>query len=118
MACPWFSPSREADFASRPRPARAPLGSVFTGTCEARQVTPSDSLLYEVCNFGYGRGRCPSFPADTDADAVRFTAIGDRTVWILERDHSPVAHGSCAGPFPTSIVEQQAQTFLRTCLKK
>jgi len=118
MACPWFSPLREADFVSRPRPARAPLGTVFTGTCEARHATPVDSLLYDACNFGYGRGRCPSFPADTEGDAVRFTSIGDRTVWILERDHSPVRHGSCEGPFPSEVIQRQAEAFLQICLNK
>jgi hypothetical protein len=118
MACPWFKPTSEADFASRPRPARAPLGSIFTGVCELRQTVPSESLLFGACNFGYGRGSCPSFPADSESDAVRFTAVGERTVWILERDHSPVRYGSCDGPFPSAAVEQQAQIFLCTCLKK
>lgn len=118
MACPWFNPLGEADFASRPRPSRAPLGSVFTGVCEARQSVPSESLLFEACNFGYGRGRCPSFPSDSEADAVRFTAVGDRTVWVLERDYAPVQHGSCDGPFPSAAIERQAKLFLQTCLKK
>src|SRR5690606_5602244 len=75
MACPWFLPEQEVDVAARPRPARAPLGTVFTGTCHAtpEAFVPSDDLLYEPCNFGYGRSRCPAFPLDTEADAVRFS---------------------------------------------
>jgi hypothetical protein len=121
MACPWFNPLREADLAARPRPARAPLGTVFDGTCEAHAEAafrPSDDLLYGLCNFGYGRGRCPVFPADSECDAVRFTAVGNRTVWILERDHAPVRHGSFDEPFPTPLLERQAQAFTRGCLKK
>ena len=121
MACPWFNPAREADFAARPRPARAPLGTVFDGMCEAdpkAPFRPSDDVLYEACNFGYGRGRCPSFPADTPADAVRFTAVGDRRLWILERDHAPLCHGSFTDGFPSPRIAQQANAFARECLNK
>ena len=121
MACPWFNPLSEADFAARPRPARAPLGTVFDGTCEAHPAAafrPSDELLYGACNFGYGRGRCPAFPDGSEADAVRFTAIGERTVWILERDYTPVQHGSFDEPFPSELLERQAQAFKRECLKR
>jgi hypothetical protein len=121
MACPCFNPLREADFAARPRPARAPLGTVFDGTCEARPdlpFRPSDDLLYGFCNFGYGRGLCPAFPSDSDCDAVRFTAVGNRTIWVLERDYAPVRHGSFDEPFPSALLERQAQAFARECLKK
>jgi hypothetical protein len=109
VACPWFIPDHEVDFAARPRPARAPLGTVFTGTCSAvsEAFTPPDHLLYEPCNFGYGRGRCPLFPADTEADAIRFSG----STWILEKEWRPISHGSCAGPFPSPIVELQAKMF-------
>jgi hypothetical protein len=121
MACPWFNPLREADFAARPRPARAPLGTVFEGTCEAHDgapFRPSDDLLYGVCNFGYGRGRCPAFPDGSEADAVRFTAVGQRIVWVLEREYAPVQHGSSEGPFPSALLERQVQAFQRECLKR
>ena len=121
MACPWFNPVREVDFVARPRPARAPLGTVFEGTCEARPdapFRPSDDLLYGECNFGYGRHSCPAFPADSEADAVRFTAAGDRRVWILERDYAPVRHGSFDAPFPSPLLERQAAAFTRECLSK
>lgn len=121
MACPWFSPVSEVDFSSRPRPARAPLGSVFHGSCEAHPdapFTPSDDLLFGPCNFGYGRDRCPAFPADSEGDAVRFTKLGNRSVWILEREHSPVRHGSVDDPFPSARLERQAQAFTQACLNK
>ena len=109
MACPWFLPDKEADFAARPRPARAPLGTVFTGTCRAtvQPFIPSDDLLYESCNFGYGRGRCQVFPAETEADAVRFSGSS----WILEKEWRPLRHGSCNGAFPSPIIEAQALAF-------
>jgi hypothetical protein len=121
MACPWFNPLREADFLARPRPARAPLGTIFDGMCEAHAEAafrPSEDLLYSSCNFGYGRGRCPAFPEESEADAVRFTAVGERTVWILERDYAPVRCGSFTEPFPSVLVERQAQAFSRECLKR
>jgi hypothetical protein len=121
MACPWFNPLSEADFSARPRPARAPLGTVFEGICEARPdapFTPSDDLLYGFCNFGYGRDRCPAFPADSEADAVRFTSVGNRSVWVLEKEHAPVRYGSCDESFPSPRLERQAEAFTRECLKK
>src|SRR5688572_25200953 len=105
MACPWFSPAQQVDFSARPRPARMPLGTIFTGTCHAsaQPFVPTDDLLYEPCNFGYGRGRCPAFPADTEPDAVRFSG----SMWILEKEWRPIDHGSCDGHFPTPMIAAQ-----------
>lgn len=120
VACPWFKPLKEADFFDRPRPARAPLGAVFAGECHARpdsvRVPPAE-ILYEACNFGYGRGRCPEFPPDSEADAVRFTSVGERSVWVLEKEFGPVRHGSCNGPFPSELVREQAEAFQSACRK-
>ncbi len=47
----------------------------------------------EVCNCGYARGLCAHFPNDANADAVRFSIVGERLIYILEKDHAPLEHG-------------------------
>jgi hypothetical protein len=77
-------------------PARAPLGVLYNGLCLAdadHPLVPDRELLYESCNFGYGRSRCPSFPDGAEADAVRFTRAGTETLYILEKDCAPVRFG-------------------------
>ena len=37
----------------------------------------------ETCNCGYARGRCPHFPDDAEADAVRFSMAGERLIYIF-----------------------------------
>jgi hypothetical protein len=73
---------------------RAPLGGLFYGECEIALGAGEAKL----CNFGYARGLCASFPEGTVADAVRFSVAGSRDgvvkmVWILEKDHAPLEHG-------------------------
>jgi hypothetical protein len=121
VACPYFYPLAEADFEARAKPARAPLGTIFAGECHVwpdAPFRPSDLLLYEQCNFGYGRGSCPSFPAAANADAVRFTDWKGTLLYVLERDYSPVAHGVCDAGMPAPEIAQQAAMFARTCLNK
>ena len=106
MACPWFRPESIAPAEARPHVARAPLGALFTGTCHARPAssfTPTPDLLFEPCNFGYGRGRCSAFPQDgTAADAVRLS--GD--IWVLEANYAPVQHGPLDKPPSEEIAAQ------------
>jgi hypothetical protein len=65
--------------------------------CSAAGSRPPASTVRECCNFGYVRGRCPSFPEAARADAHRFTAWesngGLRVVWVVERDYEPVEYG-------------------------
>jgi hypothetical protein len=84
MACPYFKPFKEAPWSE----GRAPLGGIFEGECA--RGGEGDARL---CNFGYARGRCAQFPSDAQVDAVRFSVMEDRLVWIRERDHAPVDHG-------------------------
>ena len=92
MACPFFCPTIKAD---RPQPARTPLGALFDGECHASTEprSPDESRRYETCNFGYGRGVCGFFPEAADADAVRFTAVAGKLLYVYEREHSPVRYG-------------------------
>jgi len=95
VACPYFRP--ETPIADWPFPPRAPLGQPYDGICSAAGSRPPASTVRECCNFGYVRGRCPSFPEDARADAHRFTAWesngGLRVVWVVERDYQPVEYG-------------------------
>jgi hypothetical protein len=87
MACPYFYPVDKATDGKQP--ARAPLGIIYTGRCEA-----GGAADHEACNFGYARHSCEAFPEAAEADAVRFTTIDGATMFILEKDYLPVRHGS------------------------
>jgi hypothetical protein len=96
MACPYFLPLEQTGLSAKPLPARMPLGTLYDGVCKASTVAdqfPSSDTLRDYCNFGYGRGRCPSFPEHATADAVRFTIHRDRLICVLEKDGAPVWHG-------------------------
>lgn len=114
MPCPYFYPQAPAPAGGDPPPARMPLGLLYEGDCHAdpgNKRTADRKMLRDHCNFGYGHGHCASFPADSEADAVRFSLSANRElVWILEKDFSPVRHGRIqdAG----SIVRKQAEVFL------
>jgi hypothetical protein len=87
MACPYFYPI--APSADGQQPARAPLGVIHGGRCEQGGMAGTDA-----CNFGYARGRCISFPDSAAIDAVRFTALQGRIMYVLEKDYLPVQHGT------------------------
>lgn len=122
MACPFFRPVRQLDWSS----GRAPLGALFEGECERHGAGET-----RFCNFGYARGSCAEFPADSAADAVRFS-IGGRAdgivkiVWILEKDHAPVDHGfleyaEFTGAFeadPPGALAVQARVFVENYLRR
>src|SRR3954447_26088961 len=107
VACPWFEPQEKMD---GPRPARTPLGTLFAGLCHAGDEvrTPAPHLLRESCNFGYGRHVCPHFPAESEADAVRFSTRNGRLIWILEKDYAPLSHGLCDDSVPNGRILRQA----------
>ena len=102
MACPYFFPTSKAEGARQP--ARAPLGVVYEGRCDL-----GGTVSLETCNFGYGRGICDAFPSDSVSDAVRFTRLGDRTIYILEREYLPVRHGDVNTL--TGTLARQAEVF-------
>jgi hypothetical protein len=95
-----------------------PLGQAFTGTCtlpEAPQPTPEDQL--HICNNGYARGRCPSFPASEPIDAFRFAKTESSNVlWIEESAHRPVRFGEYTqiNGAAHSAKDQQAAAFARS----
>jgi hypothetical protein len=120
MACPFFRPLRPIEWSS----GRAPLGAIFEGECERRGTGEA-----RFCNFGYARGLCPEFPDGSGADAVRFSVSGNADgivtiVWIFEKDHAPIEHGSLeytksTGAFvtePVGALGVQARVFVENYL--
>lgn len=97
MPCPYFAPVSPRTESEWFRAPRSPLGVLHTGECRAAaQPVPSDGLL---CNTGYARDACPSFPKDANADAVRFmitqrTAESLELLYVFERANSPTDRGT------------------------
>jgi hypothetical protein len=104
---------------------RAPLGAIFEGECERRGTGEA-----RFCNFGYARGSCAEFPAESAADAVRFSVLGSaqgivRMIWILEKDHAPIDHGFLdyterTHTFvaePAGVLAVQARVFIENYLR-
>jgi len=107
MACPYFYPAARFESDSWAIPPRLPLGDAYAGECRAsnQPFQPDESQVREVCNLGYGRGRCSRFPADAKADAVRFHIAEDgaaliRIQYVFEKDCWPQSHGllDCVNP--------------------
>jgi hypothetical protein len=79
--------------------------------------------LREICNFGYGRGRCEQFPAESAADAIRFhvTADADELIKIqyaLEKDCWPGEHGVFEPTAASELLRRQADAFLESYLRR
>lgn len=94
MACPYFKPLRKLDDGEWDPAPRLPLLAAWSGVCVAAfDWTPPEATQREVCNCGYARGRCERFPANGGPDAVRFSVVEGRLIYVLETDHAPVEHG-------------------------
>ena len=126
VPCPFFAPTKPADWIGTY--PRLPLGEAWEGECGAGEAgfEPQGVLLFEACNTGYGRTRCPRFPADSTRDSVRFHvtgAAGDkwRMIFVYERDCRPVEHGELevektggAALGDGEILMRQARAYART----
>ena len=118
MACPYFYPLARFESSPWSVPPRLPLGDAFSGECRApgAQAQPDETRVREVCNFGYGRGRCEHFPADAAADAIRFHAAESageliQIQYVLEKDCWPAGHGKVDFSAPLSTLLRQAAAF-------
>lgn len=128
VACPFFMPVERLGHDDWVHPPRLPLGDPFRGFCHAQN--PPEPCQRELCNCGYARGRCDRFPASAEADAVRFSVVGEesgrlRVIWVLEKDHAPSDHGllEYAGPGfvvePSSVLlKAQAEVFIQGYLRR
>ncbi|MBK9170728.1 MAG: hypothetical protein IPM24_25150 [Bryobacterales bacterium] len=97
MACPHFRPQTRLPHPTGTAPA--PLGDLYAGGCLASGRTPDEATTRELCNYGYARGRCPSFQADSPADAIRFSVRDHHGgvilgAWAVEAAHRPHAWGA------------------------
>jgi hypothetical protein len=134
VACPFFLPVTRLDQDGWIHAPRFPLGDPYQGICQAvagEAVEPPEASLHDLCNCGYGRGRCERFPAES-ADAVRFSVVstdGDsvQLIYVLEKGHAPVEHGtleysiresSFAGESIRPILKAQARAFLESHLQR
>lgn len=128
VACPYFVPVEPWSETGEPWPGprRVPLGEPYRGNCQVAAGGIDLNRQASTCNFGYARHRCPHFPK-SDLDAIRFSITGnagDRVelVWIEERDHAPVSHGTARyrqGVFEPALPAQYltlALAFVRTYL--
>ncbi len=95
MACPFFKPVHRLDAGGWDPAPRLPLGDAWGGECMAGCAEqPAESTQREICNSGYARGRCASFPTEMETDAVRFSIHANgRLTYIFEKDHAPLQHG-------------------------
>jgi len=133
VACPFFMPVERLDQDLWILPPRLPLSDAFRGVCHAHSepFDPPERSLRELCNCGYARGRCERFPADTAADAVRFSITGEqdgivRLVYIVEHDYAPAEHGVLEYSIPESqlngqvsdVLAAQARAFLASHLRR
>jgi hypothetical protein len=120
MACPYFLPKQRIGHAGWNPAPRLPLGDAWTGTCQAPPVgpfEPREETVREFCNYGYARGRCPHFPAQSEFDAVRFssnTTEGHplRIIYIREKDGAPVEHGEWRDNMDNAILSAQGRAFM------
>jgi len=132
MACPFFHPAAE-EFVDAP--GWHPLGDAHRGSCQANPgepFQPGDLMLRDLCNLGYAAQQCPRFPANADADAVRFTIARDEggvvgLYFVAEKNHLPHSHGPLeysrsAGTFTVAhadaILQRQAEAYLASYLRR
>jgi hypothetical protein len=133
MPCPYFYPVERLDEALWAVPPRLPLLDAYRGECRAAAAPqrPADDIMRGVCNSGYGRGKCPNFPPEARADAVRFHVAEDgetvRLQYLLEKECRPVDHGELqysvmeqcfASAAVDGIVARQAAVFVDSYLRR
>jgi len=125
MACPYFFPVARFESSPWSVPPRAPLGDAFSGECRAPEnsAQPDETRTREICNFGYGRGRCEQFPAESAADAVRFHVATDagaliKIQYVFEKDCWPGKHGIIEPLAVNETLRRQADAFLESYLRR
>jgi len=111
-----------------------PLGDTWRGACkaEADSFVPENSVLSELCNMGYARGRCPRYPQADARDAIRFLIARDRDQlirieYVVEHDHLPYgygalqyhrASGALVSTLGDAVIERQALAYVTSYLRR
>lgn len=133
MACPYFRPTRRLESSEWRSRIRPPLGDPYEGECHACPADihqPPREQVLESCNLGYASKQCDCFPAEAEAEAVRFCVRSDTGTevqidYVFERDHLPVRHGPIVydralqcwkGIEGSGLLERQAQAYLDSYL--
>jgi hypothetical protein len=125
MACPYFYPVARFESSPWSVPPRLPLGDAFSGECRApgSSAPLEETHVREVCNVGYGRGRCDHFPALSAADAIRFHVASDageliKIQYVFEKDCWPAGHGEIDFAAAPSTLRRQAEAFLESYTRR
>lgn len=125
MACPYFYPLARFESSPWSVPPRLPLGDAFSGECRASETPaqPDETRMRELCNVGYGRGRCEHFPSESSADAIRFHAAGFtgeliKIQYFFEKDCWPAGHGEVDFGAAPSLLRRQAEAFHESYLRR
>ena len=85
---------------------RLPLIDLYRGRCRAGDpVELEEAVQREICNWGCARGKCGRVPAE-GPDAVRFSMIDGRVVYVFEQECAPVEHGVADGNEPEVLRAQ------------
>ena len=93
---------------------------------------PEESRVRQICNLGYGRGRCDRFPEAAPTDAVRFHVAGDageliRIQYVFEKDCWPQgrgvvecssANGNLSSGPDNAVLRKQAAAFIESYLRR
>ena len=132
VACPFFMPVDRLGDELWILPPRLPLNDAHRGVCRAASepFEPPERSQRELCNCGYARGLCERFP-ESAVDAVRFSIASEnegivQVVYVMEREHSPEAHGVLEYSVVESnwrgevgeILAAQARAFLARYLER
>jgi hypothetical protein len=129
MACPYFYPVARFETSPWSVPPRLPLGEGYSGECRAPSspaqpaLELSETHLREICNVGYGRRCCEHFPAQSDADAIRFHVSSDagkliKIQYIFEKDCWPGEHGEIDFTAVSGVLRRQAEAFRESYLRR
>jgi hypothetical protein len=135
MACPFFYPVERFQEGEWPTPPRLPLGDPYHGMClvnPTREARPEREILRQQCNLGYARGKCPRFPKDAGADAVRFMVASEdgavlKLQYVVEQNHAPLEHGPLEysleeGRFllghSSELLRRQAQAYVESYVRR
>jgi len=125
MACPYFCPTARFETSPWSVPPRLPLGDAFAGECRApgNTVQPDEARTRELCNLGYGRGRCEQFPTAATVDAVRFHIAKDagesiELQYVFEKGCWPGEQGTVDFSTASDTLRRQANAFLDSYLRR
>lgn len=116
MACPFFEPVARMDPGEWIHAPRLPLIDLFRGLCRASEpFEPEPPVQRDLCNWGCAGSKCERFSGD-GPDAVRFSMVDGRIVYVFEKQCAPVSHGIADGT-ESGILAAQIRAFEQSYLQ-